>query len=200
MGGVLSTQVNIHFLLSLIWEEYGQRMLRYILCPRWHLINLVNSCRDCILCLRWDGRIFVNTFWESFSVFAGTWGVWSTHFESHIANSLALDVFVNSCWDIHCVLAGKVGVLVDTYWETFFVLSGIGCFGSSRIEIHFVSSHAWDGFSHHILRYNLFPRCHGRGLISPIEILFVSSQAWEGFGNALRYWCWDASIVLVGTG
>ena len=41
--GVWSTGVKIHFLSNLAWEAFGQPKLRYIICPLWHGVYLVNT-------------------------------------------------------------------------------------------------------------------------------------------------------------
>ena len=55
--------------------------------------------------------------------------------------------FVNTCGDKFCVLAGMGGVY------------------SKHVEIHCVSSLAWDGFGQHMFRYFPGPRKNGVGLV-----------------------------------
>jgi hypothetical protein len=44
MGAVWSRQVEIHLMSSLAWIEFGRHKLRYILCPRWQGMDLLNTC------------------------------------------------------------------------------------------------------------------------------------------------------------
>ena len=46
MGGVWSTQIEIHFVSSLTCGGFGQHMFRYIMFPYWHGRGLVNTCWD----------------------------------------------------------------------------------------------------------------------------------------------------------
>jgi hypothetical protein len=74
MGWVWPTHVNMHFLCSLAWQEFGQRMLRYFLLPLLYGMGLVTTCCDglsarvgmvvfgqqmlrFILCYRWHMRV-----------------------------------------------------------------------------------------------------------------------------------------------
>ena len=40
--GVCSTHVELHFVSLLAWEVFGQHKSRYILCPSWHWMVLFN--------------------------------------------------------------------------------------------------------------------------------------------------------------
>ena len=61
LGAVWSTYVKMDFVSSLAWDEFGQAMLRCILCPSWH------------------GKFLVNTSLYAFYVLLGMVRVWSTH-------------------------------------------------------------------------------------------------------------------------
>ena len=75
MGWVWSTHVEMHFVSSLAWKGFGQYMLRCILCPPWHGIDLVNISSD------------------TFCVLAGMGRVCSTHVSMDYLSSLAWDCF-----------------------------------------------------------------------------------------------------------
>jgi hypothetical protein len=171
MVAVIQTQLEIHFVFSLswsitfliqfvsslAWDEFGQRMLRYISFPRWHRRGLFN------------------TGWVAFCVLAGKGGVWSTRGKMHFVFSLKWEGFgqhmlryilcprlhemdlVNTSWDTFCVIAGMGGFgqhmlggilcfrrhglgLFNTRWDTSCVLACTGGILSTHFEIHFVSS------------------------------------------------------------
>ena len=71
MVGVWSTHAEIDFVSSLAFKGFGQKMLRYILCPRRYIIGLVYTCE------------------VAFCVVAGMVRVWSSHVEIHFLSSMA---------------------------------------------------------------------------------------------------------------
>ena len=78
-------QVYKHYMSWLAWEVFGQHKLRYIVCARWHVMGLVNTC------------------WHTFRVLAGVGLVWPSRVVMHFVYSLSL---VNTSRDTFCVLAG----------------------------------------------------------------------------------------------
>ena len=44
--GFWLTEAEMYFVISLVWDGFGQQKLRYILCPRWHKRCLVNTVLD----------------------------------------------------------------------------------------------------------------------------------------------------------
>ena len=85
----------MHFISSLFWEVFGQRMLRYILfslawngfgqhkrrsimCPRWHWISLVNTSLDIFCVLPRHGICLFNTSSDIFYTLAGMRGMFDT--------------------------------------------------------------------------------------------------------------------------
>jgi hypothetical protein len=49
MGGLWSTHIDIHFVSALALDGFVQHMLRYILCPHLHGMDLVNTFRSTFL-------------------------------------------------------------------------------------------------------------------------------------------------------
>ena len=98
--GVCST--NVILMPSLVWDGFGQHLLRYTFFPRW---DLVNTC------------------WVTFCVFAGMvkhlwWYIlcprwhlmaWSTFVAMDFLFVLAWERLVNTCWDTISVHIGKRG-------------------------------------------------------------------------------------------
>jgi len=135
MGGVFSTQVEIHFMSSRIWDRLSHHNLRYISCPCWHESSLVNTFRDTF-------RFLAGMGGDAFCVVACMERVWSTHVEIHFVSLLARKGFcqhtsryilcprwhgrglVNTCCDTFCVLAGMV---VNLCWDKFCVVARMGC-------------------------------------------------------------------------
>jgi hypothetical protein len=82
MLGVWSTNDEMHYVYSLAWEGVGQVMMKYILCHRWNVLGLVNTCCDIFCVLAgigkfwstqvmihsrcWHGRGLVNTRKDKF--------------------------------------------------------------------------------------------------------------------------------------
>ena len=125
MGWVLATEAEMHFVISLVWDGFGQQKLRYILCPRWHKRCFVNTVLDTfyfltgiggvcstwvkihfLFSLEWGG--FVNACWDAFGVLAVMGWVLSRLADIHFCSRW--HDFVNICLDKFCVLAGMVGV------------------------------------------------------------------------------------------
>ena len=86
------------------------------------------------------------------------------------------------------------------------LVSGLEWVYSAQVEIHFLSSLAWDGFDQHMFRYILCSRWHGRDLVNTcsdafcdltfiggicplqVELHFESSLVWEVFDQStVRY-------------
>ena len=72
---------------------------------------------------------------------------------------------INTIWETFCVLAG-IGWLWSTNWDASCVFPGMGGVWSTYVEMHFISSMTWDGFGQRMLRYILCPRWHGTGLVN----------------------------------
>ena len=163
-------------------------MLRYILCPHWHWMRLVN------------------TRWDKFCVLADMGGVWSTEIEMHFIFSLACDRLGDTCWDAYHVFAGMKYVLT-TQVEVHFLFSlAWDDLGQQMLKIRFMSLLAWDVFGQYKLRHILFLCWHGIGLLNTcwdtfcflacmggvrsthVEINFMPSLAWDGF-NQYKLWC-----------
>ena len=151
MRGVLSTRVEIHFVSSLSWDGFGQHNLRCILCPRCHVMSLVNTSWDkcCvlsdleelfqhelryILCPRWYGMGLVNTCCNGLSALASM-----VVFGQHM-----LRYILCYPWHMRC--------LRNTCWDAFCVLVFMGWVWSSHVELLFAFSLAKDGFEfdHHM--------------------------------------------------
>ena len=200
----------MHFVSSFTRERFRQVKLRYILCPRFHGMGLVN------------------TSWDAFCVLAGIGGVWSTHIEMHFVSSLSWEGYgqhklrcilcplwhrmrlVDTFWDIFYFLAGLGGVwatqveihfvfsmtlisLVNTSWDIFSVLAGIGGFFST--QVYFVLSLAWDGFGEHMLRYIFF--IAGMGGFGQHMLSCIFCSRWPGMGWLVKT-CWNTFCVLAG--
>ena len=118
----------MHFVDSLEWDGFAQQKLRYILCPRWQWMGIVNTCRD------------------TFCVLAGKVWVWLSRFEMHFVISLVWDGFGQQklryilCprWHKRC--------LVNTVLDTFYFLVGMGGVCSTWVKIHFLFSLEWGSF------------------------------------------------------
>ena len=157
--------------------------------------------------------------------------VWSTHVEIHVVYSLTWDRFrcmlcpllngislVNTCWQktFH-VFAGMVLVFVNTSWDTFCVLACVEGVWSTYVEMHFVSSLAWEGLVQHLLRIIICPCRHGRSLVNTswgticvhvsmvgvwstlVVIHNVFTLAWEWFGQQrFSQHFWDIFCFLAG--
>ena len=124
IGWIWSTNVEMHFVTSLAWGKVSQHklrcifchcwhdtclstLLRFILCPRWHGIGLVNIsqlwniffvivgmtpvCHQmlrCIFCPRWR-----NTCYDTLYVRAAMDRLWPTHIMMHFVSSLEWGAF-----------------------------------------------------------------------------------------------------------
>jgi hypothetical protein len=100
----------MHFVSSLAWEDFGQSMLRYILCSRWYRSSLVIICCDefsvravmggfgqhmliYVLCHRLHMRGLVNSCRVAFRFLAGMSCVWSTQLDMHFVYSHLWEYF-----------------------------------------------------------------------------------------------------------
>ena len=211
-----STYVEMHFVSSQAWEGFDHHMLRCNLCLRCHVMCHV-----------------VNTCWDTLWVLTGMVCVWSTHVEMHYLFSLSWVGFgQHMLWYILCPHWYGVS-LVNASWDAFlFALAWVG-FGNlmlssvlivmvwirlTQVEIHFVASLTWEGFSHPMSICIFRPRWHGRRLVNTLWVKFwvladiedfcstqvdkhfVSFQWWYGFGQLkLRYiLCSSFSLDLFG--
>ena len=119
MEGVWLTHVEIHFVSSLAWEEFGQHMYRYTLCTHWH------------------GWCLVNTSRVAFCVLAGMGGAWSTQVEIHFVSSLEWDRFgQHKLRYIFGVLAG-IGEILSTHVEMKFLCS-LTCDGFGQHKLRYI--------------------------------------------------------------
>jgi hypothetical protein len=116
--------VEVYFVSLQSWEGFGQQMMRFILCPRWYDMSMVNTCcirgvwstyveiyfvslLACevyrqhmlrgILCPRWDGRGFLNTSSGTYYFLAGMEYDWSNLLEMHLLSSRVWEVLLNTC-------------------------------------------------------------------------------------------------------
>ena len=130
--------------------------------------------------------------WDAFCFLAGMGCVWSTQVDMHFVCSLACDGFGQHM--LSCILSSRWHGrgFVNTCWDTFCVLAGIGWVWSTYVGMHFVSSLSWEGFGQHMLKYILCSRWQGTCLVNTssdifsvlagmewtnVEILFVFSLA-----------------------
>ena len=141
---------------TLIWHVFGPHMLSCILCLLRHLVGFFIEGRDTFFILALMKWIFSTQVDILFLSSPGMVGVWF-YVSAYIAG-----VYV----DIHIVSA--------LAWEQFnqHMLRLISCplrqerVWSTHVEIHFVSSLAFDG------------NCS-----SHVDMLFVFTQAYEGIGQ-----------------
>ena len=86
----------------------------------------------------------------------------------HFVNLLALEgVGQHKLIYILCPSWHGMG-LVITSCDIFCGVASIFGVCSTNVEIHYLSSIAWEGFAQHMLRYILCLRCHGMGLVNTI--------------------------------
>ena len=205
-----------------------QHKLRYILCPRCHGTGLLKKSWDRFRFPAVLGRVcssqveiyfnlasmgeggLVNTFCDAFCVLAGigcvcqhmlvsslAWEWFCPLVEMHFVSSLAWDFFVQTHVENHFGSSLALG-LVNTTWDTFFVIAGKGGVESKHAEPHFLTSLKWrslvthvdtrfvstlsyEGCGQHIL--DIFRVLTGMGCVwsRKVEICFVFSLAWVGF-------------------
>ena len=195
MWCVLPTHVEIIFMSSLVWVGFVHHILRYILCHRWHGRPLSTQV-EIQLCVRRHGISLVNTSWDAFYCLAGVDWVWSTHVEINFVSSLACDGFDQHKLSYFMCPRWHGMCLVNTSWDTFCVLAGIGGVWSTHVAMEILSVLAWEclvstcwdifcvileyeGLVQHILRCILCPRLNGMGLVIT---------------------CWGTLCVLAGMG
>jgi hypothetical protein len=125
-------------------------------------MGLVNACWDFESSLELD-KFFQHILW---CILCPCW-LWSTHVEMHFIFLLAWVVFLNylrcilwpqwhgwglvkTCWDaflsstrvkINFMFTLAYESLVNQCWNAFYLFPGIGWDSSTKVEIHFVSSH-----------------------------------------------------------
>ena len=138
MGGFWSIQVEIHVVSSLLWADCGNSKLRYILCPHWYGMGLVN------------------TNWNGFCALAGLTLDRSTNVEMHFA--LVLEVFVQHMFRFILYSRWYWMVFVNTSFDALCIVAGMGGIWLTHGEIQFEYSLAWNGFCQHRLKYSLFLR------------------------------------------
>ena len=159
MGWVWSTHVEIHFLTSLAWDGFGH-MFWSVLCSRMHGVRLFNSSWGTFCVIAAMRGVFFNTCWVAFSDLAGLGGVWSTQVEMHFVSVLAWDGFGQHQLS-YILFPHWHGIgLVNTSWDPFCVLVGMGVVWSKHVDMHFLSSLAWEESGQHKARYILGPRWH----------------------------------------
>ena len=143
MEVVLSTQAEIHFVVSLAWDGFVQHMLRYFLCPRCNDIGLGDIIYD---------AFFSSHAWEGFGQHILRYilcprchakGI-VTQVEMLVYCSLAEEGLANSGEAVFCVLTWMVWV------------------GLTQVHIYFVSSLGLEVFGQHMLRCILCLRWLGR--------------------------------------
>ena len=147
---VWSTHVEMHFVSSKAWSglfKSSWDTLRVVagmggICSTHVAMNLLSA-------LAWED--FVNTSWDTFCVVTCVGWVWWIHAEIDVVSSLELDKFFQ--YMLLCILCPRwLGRgLVNTCWDAFYVLAGMGCF-LTLFEMHFVTSMGWMGFGQHMLR------------------------------------------------
>ena len=163
IGGILLTQVEIHFESLLSLDEFSWQILRTILCTGWH---------------RWVWSTHV----EMHFVSSLGWEGFAQHMFRCIFCPSGTGCLFYTCWDTLNVLAdmGWVGL---SCVEKHFVYSllWMGC--TTQLETHFVSSLAWDGLV--ITGWN--PFCFFTWMewfwSTQVEISFLFSLAWDGIVN-----------------
>ena len=179
MGRVWSTQVEINFVPSLVWEDFGQNNLSLLAYERFGP-HLLSSC-GLLIGIGWD---------------------WSTLVETKFVPSLAHGLHILR-WII-CPRWNGMG-LVHTYsvkycigwqgmewWNALCFLPGFRCVWSIQFDMHFVNSLAWEVFCHYLMIYILRPRCHGMGIVK---------TCWHGiFVHAGTLWIILMHFVLAGMG
>jgi hypothetical protein len=177
IGWVSLSRVEMHFVYPLAWNGFSQHKLRYILAlagiacvwstpvemkfvsPLAIGVILVNT-----KCPHWHVMRLVNTSWGTFCVLAGMGVVWSNM--------------------LRCILFSRwLGTdLVNIFWDTFCDPAGSRCVRSTQVEIHFLSSLAWEWFGQHRFRWILNSRWRWH-----VDKHFVSSLVWD---------CWDVFCVF----
>jgi hypothetical protein len=124
MEQIWSTQIELHFVSSQARDGFGQHMLRFILCHRYHRMSLINTCRDAVSVLTGKEGVY-STHVEIHYVASLAWGgFWLTRVGINFVSSLACGGFghhmlrfilcprchgmglVNTCSDAYCVFAG----------------------------------------------------------------------------------------------
>jgi hypothetical protein len=109
---------------------------------------------SCILCIRWHGLSLFKTMLRC--IF---WLRWHGKF---VQQMLRIILCPPRHWRD----------LVNKCWDAFWVLASLICVRSTQVEIHFMSSLAWNGFRQHKLRYILCRRWHGRVLVNTSWVAF----------------------------
>jgi hypothetical protein len=139
-------------------------MLRYSLCPRWHGMGFYfNKCSD-TFCVH-PGMGLVNTCWNIFCVLAGMGWIWTKLLEMLFC--LACDRFVQHMLRFFLCPRCNGRDLFNTCCDAFSVFGVMGWFLSTHVEMHLVSSLAWDVFGLHMLRCIWHPSWQGRVLANP---------------------------------
>jgi hypothetical protein len=112
---------------------------------------------------RWHGKGMVNTCLDAFFVIAVMLGD-----GKHM---------------LRCMLSPRWHSrgLVNTSWDTFCALDAMGGVWSTHVEMHFVSSHACDGFGQHMLRCILCPSWQ-RSYFSQYMLRYILCYSWHGRG------------------
>jgi len=116
--GVLSTEVEIYFVSSLSWEEFGQHMLKWTLCVLAVLEGVWSShvAMYILSAIAWDGLryvlfaqrlwiIMVNIFWGAFCVFASIRCIRSKQLHMHFVSWLAWEGLWSPHVEMHFVFS-----------------------------------------------------------------------------------------------
>jgi hypothetical protein len=103
----------------------------------------------CILCSCWRGLDLVNISRYAFSELVDGWCVWSKLVEVLFCPRWHEMDLVITRWDSLCLRWQGRG-LVNTWWDAICVVTGAGGIWSTQVEMHFVSSMAWEGFGQHM--------------------------------------------------
>ena len=161
----------MQFVSWVSWKEFGQHTMSFVFAG-----ILVKTCWDAFCVLAGMGGVSQHILWCFLWSRLHGWA-WSTQVKMNFESSLALDEFRRyrlSC--IFCSCCFGRGLL-NTCWDAFCVLAGMGGVWSTHDEMHFKSLLALDELGQYMLRCILCPGWHGRRLL---------------------HTCFDASCVLAG--
>jgi len=157
MEGVWPTHVEIHFVSSLAWEEFGTNWdtfcvladMGWVWSTQVEIYYVSSQAKDfgqnilryILFCL-YFGRVLGNTCRDSFCVHAVMGGVCSTHVEIYFCPRWHGPGLLNKGWYILCRSWYGRG-LFNTCLDVFCVLAGMEVVWLTNVEIHFVHSQSW---------------------------------------------------------
>ena len=206
MGGVWSTQVEMHFIFSLAWDRFGRHMLRCISCLCWHGIGFVNTSWDAFCVLSGMEWLWSTHVKDTFFVIGSMGCVWSIHASMHFVSLLAWDGYgqqILRC--ISCPRWQGVG-LINTGLDAFWILAGMVWVWTTPVEIHLVFPQAWEKlfntfwdkfcvlagmggvWSTHVQMHLVFTAFMGWFCSIQVELHFVTSLTW-GWFDQQRFRC-----------